>query len=481
MDDRANRHGRYLWGALIVLGCVAVTLTAANIQLRVVLDLPSSEIRVGKFVVPLALGLTFGVLLAIIRELFVSDRALRVALAAREHALVEANRVLETKIAERTQALEQAHQQVLHAQRLDVVGKVAGSVAHDFNNMLTVVFACLEGLEPSARADANVEKNLGELRGACERARQISKQLLMFSRKDARRTEIVPVGALVEAIAPMVRRLVGGGVTVEVDVDPTLALRCDRSQLEQVLVNLAVNARDAGARRILIRAQREAGDVARLADAPHGAFALAIVDDGAGMGPEVLRHAVEPFFTTKPPGRGTGLGLSVAHDVVRELGGAFGIDSEVGKGTTIRMIVPAAELPASGASATSSSKAPVRAGPKVVLLVEDEAVVRRTVRRVLEHAGFEVIDSDCVERARQLLDEHGARIDAVVTDLRLPDGNGTAILRLLASRHPSVPALAMSGFVEESDRDLLGGVELLPKPFASVDLVARVRAMLGLA
>lgn len=479
MVDSGDRRSGIVWGALIVLGCVALTLAAAQIQLRVVLDLPSDEIRPGKFVVPLALGTTFGVLLAVIRALFARDRALQRELSARERALADANRSLEARVAERTQALEQAHQQVLHAQRLDVVGKVAGSVAHDFNNMLTVVFACLEGLEPSARANPDVAKNLGELRGACERARQISKQLLMFSRKDARRTELLSLRALVDAVAPMVQRVVGGGVTFEVDVDGALALRCDRSQLEQVLVNLAVNARDAGARHIALAAQPtdERGDTAA-ADAAQQMLALTITDDGGGMSAEVLRHATEPFFTTKPPGRGTGLGLSVANTVVRELGGSFTIESEEGKGTTIRMLLPATRMPVGSAALVATSTEPRPAGPSVIMLVEDEAVVRRTVRRVLEGAGFEVIEADSVESARQVLDQHGPRLSALVTDLRLPDGNGTTILKLLATRHPGVPALAMSGFVEEADRELLGSVELLPKPFASNDLVKRVRALL---
>ncbi|MCC7071660.1 MAG: response regulator [Deltaproteobacteria bacterium] len=465
----------------MVLGCVALTFAAAQIQLRVVLDLPSDEIRPGKFVVPLALGTTFGVLLATIRALFARSRALREQLAQRERALAEANRGLESKVAERTRALEHAHQQVLHAQRLDAIGKVASSVAHDFNNMLTVVFACLDGLESSASKDAELAKNLGEVRGACERARQISKQLLMFSRKDARRTDTVQVGSLVDAVVPMARRLAGAGVSVEADVDRALTLRCDRSQLEQVLVNLAVNARDAGARHITIGARRLEGGADTLAvQGPDGALELSVTDDGAGMSPEVLRQAIEPFFTTKPPGRGTGLGLSVAYNVVHEQGGAFAIDSVEGKGTTIRMTLPAAPPPAATASPTEERKEPqATQGPKVILLVEDEAVVRRTVRRLLEGAGFAVVEAHSLESARAALDKHGARIDALVTDLRLPDGNGTSILKLLATRHPGMPALAMSGFVEESDRELLGAVELLPKPFSSKDLVARVRALVG--
>lgn len=480
------------WGAAtaVVLGCLALLFVAAQIQLRLVLKLPPEQVSADKFVVPLGIGVTLGVLLAVIRELFSRDRHLRRDLAAREQALAEANRGLEAKVAERTRALEAAHQQLLHTQRLEAVGQVAGGVAHDFNNMLTVVFACLEALEPSARASPEIRTPLSELRAACDRARQLTRQLLIFSRKDAVRVELVELKEMVEGILPMTRRLVGPQVALDVEVEPKLAVRCDRGQLEQVLVNLVINARDAGANRVRLQAHfaPETDGRAVSLDAPAGDLEarerraiIAVVDDGNGMSPSTVKRATEPFFTTKAPGRGTGLGLSVAATVARELGGQLDIESTEGKGTAIRILLPGVVRPPSAVAPGESSPAASQGGAKLVLLVEDDAVVRRTVHRLLSSAGFDVLEADSVASAREALSQHGAKLRALLTDLRLPDGSGAEIVELVASLQPPIPALAMTGFLDDADREKLGSVEVLAKPFAGRELVARIHALVASA
>lgn len=471
-EQGEGRGRRRAWAALIVAGCVLLLFVAAELQLRVVLTLPPDQVRASHFVVPLSIGAVFGVLLAVIRELSARDRRLRAALGERERLLAEANLRLERRVAERTRDLEAAHAQLLHTQRLDAVGQVAGGVAHDFNNMLMVLLSCIDTLETTGLQDPTARAAVAEARGACDRARQITRQLLIFSRKDAVRVEPQGVQDLLDGILPLMQRLAGSQVSVEVKLESStpLGVLCDRGQLEQVLVNLAVNARDAGARRVRILGAA-AGEWVR----------LSMVDDGAGMSPETLRRAVEPFFTTKPAGRGTGLGLSVAHDVVRGLGGAIEIESTEGKGTNIHLLLPTAELPSAELPSSAETRAGAAAGEhpakRVILLVEDEPTVRRTVVRLLQTVGYEVIEADSVASGERALAQHGARIDAMLTDLRLPDGSGTALIRAVAARHPKVPVLAMTGYVEDAERDQLGAVTLLAKPFATKELLEQLRVM----
>lgn len=466
-EQGESRSQRRVWAALIVAGCVLLLFVAAELQLRVVLNLPPDQVRASHFVVPLSIGAVFGVLLAVIRELSVRDRRLRAALGERERSLAEANLRLERRVAERTRDLEAAHAQLLHTQRLDAVGQVAGGVAHDFNNMLMVVLGCIDALEATGLPDPTARAAVAEARGACDRARQITRQLLIFSRKDAVQVAPQRVQALLDGILPLMQRLAGSQVAVQVELEgpAPLGILCDRGQLEQVLVNLVVNARDAGARHV------------RILGAAAGAWVrLSLVDDGTGMSAETLRRAVEPFFTTKAAGRGTGLGLSVAHDVVRGLGGAIEIESAEGKGTTVHLLLPSAELPSS-AETTAGTAAGERPAKRVILLVEDEPSVRRTVVRLLQTAGYEVIEADSIASGERALEQHGARLDAMLTDLRLPDGSGTALIRAVATHHPKVPVLAMTGYVEDAERNQLGAATLLAKPFATKELLERLRAM----
>ncbi|MCC7386449.1 MAG: response regulator [Deltaproteobacteria bacterium] len=464
-------RSRSAWTAadlIVVMACVAVLLVAATVQQLVVLSFDSASLGVKNFVVPTLVGASFGVLLVRVRQLAANERSLRERLAARERELEELNRGLETKIGQRTRELELAHQQILHAQRLETVGRVAGSVAHDFNNMLTVMLSGLDSIEQCAGGRPEIAAALVELNVACDRARQITRQLLIFSRREAVRAIVVDLRALVDGVHPLLRRLAGESVAVEVAGSPGIHVRCDPGQLEQVVVNLVANARDAGARRIRVTVEPGEGS---------SSARLAVEDDGAGMPEDVRDRAAEPFFTTKPAGRGTGIGLSVAQGVVRSLGGGLTIESRPGAGTTVRL-----ELPRAAASAEvmrpSGEEAGAPARRLVVLLVEDDDAVRRMLVRMLEEAGHEVVAASSVAAAKGALAAHGPRLSAVVSDYRLADGTGIDVVDDLSRRALPVPALLVTGYVDLADQERLVALPILPKPFTAAQLVARLRELL---
>ena len=333
-----------------MLACVVAVTGAAAIQLLWVLQVPLTPLV---FAVPVALGAAFGVLIVRIRRAVQRERQLAALLADREAALAELNRELEAKVLQRTRDLEQAHTQLVHAQKLECLGSVAGSVAHDFNNMLTIMVGCTAELELRVAGEPTAESTLAELSGACDRARQITRQLLLFSRREQAQTTVVGLSAMLEALRPMLTRLAGPELDVRVVTETDQAVVCDQSQLEQVVVNLVVNARDVGARNVELTvgqcgASESEGPMAR----------LSVRDDGPGMSPEILRRAREPFFTTKAPGKGTGLGLSVADGVLRAFGGNLELASTLGAGTTVILRMPAV---AGGADVAVSPRSQRRA------------------------------------------------------------------------------------------------------------------------
>ena len=355
-----------------------------------------------------------------------------------------------------------------HAQKLEAVGQLAGGVAHDFNNLLTVITGNAE-LARLGTPDPEIQGSLAEILKASSRAAQLTKQLLVFSRKQVLRISAVDVDLMIRELLPMLKRLIEEDIQVEYDGcagNPTVM--ADRAELEQAIINLTVNARDA----------QEAGGVIRIEvsvipDAPNGTIRIAVVDRGSGMSPEVLARAFEPFFTTKPLGKGTGLGLASVYGSVKQAGGDVVIDSTQGVGTTVAMLLPATRSSASVAQ--PPEPAPAR-GRGTILLVEDQESVRAFAARVLRDGGYDVLEAGSATDAVRISIDHPATIDLIFTDVVMPGPSIVdAIVRIRAAR-PAIAVVLTSGYPDAEVRRRLGATEaeIFPKPYSIRDLLNRV-------
>jgi PAS domain S-box-containing protein len=372
------------------------------------------------------------------------------------------------------------------SQKMEAVGQLAGGIAHDFNNHLTVILGHAEELRASLPAASPARSEVEAIVEAGERSAALTQQLLAFARRQAVDVSVLDVNQVVRGMQEMLARLLPKRIELRVDLGAGVPrVLADRGQLEQVVLNLVLNARDAipGAGRIaVVTAAGSLEEKLRDPGAPEDEELHAILrvsDDGAGMDEGTRSRIFEPFFTTKPPGRGTGLGLSTVHGIVHQGGGAIGVRSAPGEGTVVEVYLPAtARVPAPASEETAE---PARAGEATgtVLVVEDEASVRRLTRRALEAAGFRVIEAEDGQQGLRLA--AGAALDLVVTDIVMPGISGTQLAERLASSHPGVPVLFVSGYADEApeSRSALGpGRELLGKPFRPQQLVARVRQLI---
>ncbi|MEA3247902.1 MAG: MASE1 domain-containing protein [Gemmatimonadota bacterium] len=388
--------------------------------------------------------------------------------------------------------LRAAELQSSQLQKLEAVGRLAGGVAHDFNNLLTVIIAESEFLAGELPPDERAE-SVGEVRRAAERAAALTKRLLAFSRREIVEPTVFDVRGVVDDTSRMLARLLGERVTVEARTSGRpLCVRADRGQLEHVLTNLAVNARDAmpGGGRFTVEATHVAA-IAEAADAvggatdapdpPDGWVQIAVSDTGHGMSREVLARAMEPFFTTKEQGQGTGLGLAMCHGMVAQAGGRIAITSTVGAGTTVRVYLPGVPLPEGGPHELTPRGDEPSWGTEVVLLVEDEPGVRKVAARILEMRGYEVIEAAGVAEAERVFETVGHRVQLLLTDVVLPDGNGRELAERLRARRPGLPTLFASGYTEDvllRDRISSHDVEFIAKPFRADELARRVRETL---
>jgi len=385
--------------------------------------------------------------------------------------------------------LRRLEEELRHAQKMEGIGRLAGGIAHDFNNLLTAAGFSLSELSKNLLPESRAARHARDVEDALARAAQLTSQLLAFARKQPRRPQTVDLGAAVQRAASLLRRVIGEDVALDLELPkgPGPWVRIDPGQLEQVLVNLAVNARDAMPRggRLLVRMKGHGGNAD--ASAP-GAGVLAeveVVDDGVGIAPDLLPKVREPFFTTKPAGAGTGLGLSTCVDIVREAGGELDLESLVGEGTTVCV-----RLPRVGAAGATPVPTPGRPAPEEdgtgagrrVLLVEDEQLIRRAVVRTLERAGYEVLAADCGETALELAEaEAPGSIAIIVSDVVLPGLRGKPLVDALRARHPDAAVLFVSGYADDVARRELGSqdVEFLAKPFGPRDLTKKLSGLLG--
>jgi two-component system, cell cycle sensor histidine kinase and response regulator CckA len=369
---------------------------------------------------------------------------------------------------------------------MEAIGRLAGGVAHDFNNLLTAIKGNAEMLLLD-ELDEEVESGLGEIVRAADRAGTLTKQLLTFSRKQVIQPRELSLNTTVEGVTPMLRRLIGANIHLRSQLSPEIdAVRADPSQIEQVIVNLVVNARDAmpdgGKLTIETTGVLLDDSYARThVDVAPGRYVmLAVSDTGHGMDASTLSQIFEPFFTTKPPGKGTGLGLSTVYGIVKQSAGHIWVYSEMGQGTTFKIYLPCVGRAACGVEVGSCAEPPVT-GHETVLVVEDEPAVREFIQRALERSGFRVLIAASGEDAMHWIDELPQPPDLLITDLVMPGMGGVRLAALLRERYADLQVLYTSGYADEAvvhNGVLSAGAEFLQKPFRPDALARRVRELL---
>jgi len=371
------------------------------------------------------------------------------------------------------------------AQKMEAVGRLASGIAHDFNNLLTVILGFADFMAEDVPAGSQHGKDLAEITKAARRGRSLTRQLLAFSRQQILQPTAIEVNDLIAEMSGMFEPLLGENIVVSLAPGSNVpSARADRGQLEQIVMNLVVNASDAmpaGGRITIATADvvlDDHFDDADYAVVPGHYVMISVTDTGAGMTQETKRRLFEPFFTTKPPGEGTGLGLSTTYGIVKQSLGYLRVSSVLNHGTTFEVYLPRWEGPLPAANDSGPAVAPVRALTGTLLLVEDEEGVRKLCGRILNRAGYQVLEATNAYDAERLFLEHGGSIDLVLTDIVMPGRGGPALIRRLRRNAPDVKALYMSGYTDQSipsQVDSEGDLNFLHKPFEAPELLERVR------
>ena len=380
-------------------------------------------------------------------------------------------------------------EQLAQAQKMESVGRLAGGVAHDFNNMLSVILGHVELLLSDLPGDGALRTNLLEIQRAAQRSANLTRQLMAFARRQTIAPEVLDLNETIESMLTMIGRLIGEQIDVLWKPGRKLPPVCiDPAQIDQLVANLCVNARDAvghGVGQVTIETAEvgfSAQDcIARRGFLPGRYVMLAVSDDGCGMDEETKANIFEPFFTTKGIGEGTGLGLATVYGIVKQNGGLIDVSSEPGAGTTFRIYLPAHEaggLPAPQEPRRAESWTP---GDETILLVEDEPAILKMTRMMLERQGYTVLAAATPSAALHLAEAHPGSIDLLVTDVVMPEMNGRELANALAARHPGLGRLFMSGHTADviAHHGVLDeGVSFLQKPFSQNDLAVQVRELL---
>ncbi len=410
-------------------------------------------------------------------------------LVERGAELARANTVLLQEMEDRKKAettLRERDEQLRQSQKLEAVGTLAGGVAHDFNNLLTVIHSYTELLMQNVDHGGTMHSDLDQIRQAAARAGRLTSQLLAFSRKQVMQPRVVDLSQIVSGIETMLRRLIGEHIHLESVVAERVSLvKADPGQIEQVIMNLAVNARDAmpkGGR--LVLSTRNV--VLHEASADHGEtpagkwVVLSVKDTGTGMDESVKRRVFEPFFTTKPVGQGTGLGLSMVYGIVKQSGGYIQIDSAPGAGSEFRIYLPVFAGSEEDLTSSGGIKLPL-SGSETILLVEDEEMVRTLGERTLRGHGYTVLSAPHGAAALNLLERHQGSIELLLTDVVMPEMSGKDLADEVSRLYPTIRILFMSGYTEDTIATqgiLEEGVSLLQKPFTPSGMARRVREVL---
>ena len=384
----------------------------------------------------------------------------------------------------------QLEEQLRQARKMEAVGMLAGGIAHDFNNLLTIINGYSQMLLGSLPEGTENRSSIEQIMKAGERAAELTRQLLTFSRRQVVRPKALDLNSVVAATAVMLRRLIGEHIELHIVAAPDLAkVHTDLGQLEQVILNLAVNSRDAmlGGGTLIIETQNVGLNEPYVG--PHttlqpGRYVmLAVTDTGTGMDVQTLSHLFEPFFTTKVQGQGTGLGLSTVHGIVKQSGGEIVVYSEPGQGTCVKIYFPAVnEAAIDDAAENVPEKA--SSGSETILLVEDEEAVRKLVRRTLEKQGYHLLVASSGAEALELAKNYAGPIQLMISDVVMPQIGGREVAGQLRAMRPGIQVLFMSGYTETTmlrGGNLGAGENFLQKPFTPLSLARRVREVLDRA
>ena len=379
-------------------------------------------------------------------------------------------------------------QQVIQAQKMEAVGRLAGGVAHDFNNILTAIGGYTDLLLEDLPLDDPRRQDVDEIHRAADRAAALTQQLLAFSRRQVLQPKVIDLNALVSNVEKLLGRLIGADVQLATALaDEVGRVRADPGQLEQVIVNLAVNARDAmpGGGRLTIETRNVDLDAAYAAEhrtvVPGPYVVIAVSDTGTGMSADTQSHMFEPFFTTKEVGKGTGLGLATVYGIVKQSGGSIWVYSELGHGTTIKVYLPRVDEPPDPLAAPGLANPERLRGTETILLVEDEPAVRAVARQILARQGYTVLEAPDGPAALAMVAGR-ARVDLILTDVVMPGMSGRTLADQLATRWPGVRVLYMSGYTDDAivrHGMLEPGLAYLQKPFRPDALVRKVREVLN--
>jgi PAS domain S-box-containing protein len=393
-------------------------------------------------------------------------------------------------ITERKQAaakLRQTEEQLRQAQKMEAIGQLAGGVAHDFNNLLTVIMGYTDLLMSNLQADAPTLADLQEIRTAAERASWLTRQLLAFSRRQILAPQVLDLNVLIGHFEKMLRRLIGEDVVLKTELAPALArIKVDPGQIEQIIMNLAVNARDAmpTGGRLTIETDTVLLDESypiKAVKVPPGRYVLlAVSDTGCGMDAETQKRIFEPFFTTKEVGKGTGLGLSTVYGIVKQSNGFIWVYSEPGRGTTFKIYLPAVDGDVQAAK-TKSLPVQQRIGVETILLVDDAASLRALTKKVLELSGYTVLAAGNLDEALKMAEARNWAIHLLLTDVVMPGGSGPDVANRLKERCPDLKILYMSGYTGTTMAHqgiLESRSPLLQKPYSPDALLHKVREVL---
>ncbi len=395
--------------------------------------------------------------------------------------------VTERKRAE--EALKQSEDNLRHSQKMEAIGRLAGGIAHDFNNILTAINGYSDLLLHALDSPETLMTGLEEIKRAGGRAASLTRQLLMFSRKQILQPDVLDLNQLLVGQNKMLRRLIGENIELVTLLGCDLPLiKLDAVQLEQIILNLVINARDAinEGGIITIETAAAAPPESLLNCEPNAStdwVLLSVKDNGSGMDKNTLSHIFEPFFTTKPGMQGTGMGLASVYGIVKQNNGCIQVTSEPGEGTTFRIYFPASSEKASSDASLANPAKPAQGGTETVLLAEDEEAVRNLIMRLLTESGYRVLEAHGGDEALNLCQAEEGPIDLLITDLVMPRMSGRELAMAVHSMHPDMPILYISGYTEDiAIRRGISSAEVhfLAKPFTAEMLRQKVRGILDL-
>lgn len=395
--------------------------------------------------------------------------------------------VSERQRIEAVKALEKSQEQLLQAQKLEAVGRLAGGISHDFNNLLTAIMGYSELTLRQLPSEDPLRRNIQEIKRASDRAASLTRQLLAFSRKQVMQLRVFDLNSVVTELERMLRRMIGEDVDLRTTLQEGVEnIKADPGQIEQVIMNLVVNARDAmpGGGKLTIETASVYLDETyaqnHIEPKPGNYVMLAVSDTGLGVPEDVRQHIFEPFFTTKEAGKGTGLGLSTVYGIVKQSGGHIWVYSEIGKGTTFKIYFPSV-IDKADDYRSQTEPATVPTGTETVLLVEDADLVRNLARDVLKNRGYNVLEAGDGPTARFICRNYEQEIHLLLTDVVMPRVSGTELATELLVIHPEMLVLYMSGYTEDAIVNhgvLESGVNFIQKPFSADQLAFRVREVL---